>query len=83
VYASSWVVMLMNYEVVPMLVLVAVVQCGKVVDGEAWCSWRRWSRSFGKAIAEVCYIVVDLCFACLNSCQCELNAWCENRCCAR
>jgi hypothetical protein len=68
VHACSGVVVLMDYEVMAMLVLVALIQGSEIVNGKALNIWGCLARCFCKAVLEVREMVVDLCLACFDCC---------------
>jgi hypothetical protein len=68
-YASLWMIVLVNDKVVTMLMLIVVVQCRKLADREARFALWSISTRFRQVILEVGEMVIDLCFPSLDCCK--------------
>jgi hypothetical protein len=68
-YASLWMIVLVNDKVVTMLMLIVVVQCRKLVDREARFALWSISTRCRQVVLKVGEMVIDLCFPSLDCCK--------------
>jgi hypothetical protein len=74
-HACSWVVVLVDDEVVAVVVLIGLVELGESVYGESWDFGLGLPVCFCEMILEVGEVIVDFGFAGFYCCKSWLDIW--------